>query len=824
MDNVLIESYGMSLKKIESIEKLGVFTNYNWACVKEFDSQNILFGFNGSGKTTLSSLFNLVNTTKRFSNEKKSELFDDLKREGGGKFKVTRTDNQHLAYPPTKDQNNFPIYVFNSNFIADHVFDGQQGRIQKFDVLDTTLENPEIVAIDSLIKDQSEREQKILEDQKSVQENFEKLKKEYSEKFRKVFPAKKLVIGTSIPIEDYLPNTTKDELLKNINGKVKEYTLAQKQAQLSSDIQELEITKFSSLSFDFDAFSGLLLQTAKDKALSSLKAKIEKFQDEVEEVDRNEIEPWFNLGQQLLAHVNQEEHKHCPICNTDITSSIEFLLTDFGNHFDKGYEELKTDLSQYQIRINDLTEKADQNQLNINTVRKLINTYKDHFPQDYIFPDPVSIKKTVKKLVSYLEAKKGDSSKPIPHDLREIIIELDNYNKYIQSLEEIRLSAILILKRKTVDPAKCEQEIREAYTGLVCLDLDRGAQKRVSHYHSLNLKLTDTKKEIANLNNQKAEKLKNLKTEARKVGEYLVKLGISHFSIDLNEENQTENILIKYKDENDYRRRLRNTLSEGEKTALAFAYFLSKVSVEVQDIKQVIIVLDDPISSLDDNRLYNTAYLIGKEFKECKQLFVLSHNLLFLKYLNPQLHNNKKASFIISKGTIRDLPDSLRNFQSPYFYLLESVIAFQADNNPNKYEQARRYLPNYIRRVLETYLSFKYARLSIEKKPNQSPGLTDFMNIIEFDKLPDMVVGEITKGNIKDKLSNINKICDSFSHGSTQNFNENNFLSDEALQELAKDTVNIIEYFDGIHFQNIQKLTKTKPSNDDTKLIKAKKS
>lgn len=812
----------MSIKKVDNIEKLGVFTNYNWSCVKEFDSQNILFGFNGSGKTTLSSLFNLVNTTKRFSNEKKSELFDDLKREGGGKFKVTRTDNQHLSYPPTKDQNNFPIYVFNSNFIADHVFDGQQGRIQKFDVLDTTLENPEIVAIDSSIKIQSEKEQKILEDQKSIQENFEKLKKQYSEKFRKDFLGKKLVIGTSIPKAEQLPNKTKDELAQGIATKVKEYKLSQKQAQLSSDIQELDSTKFSSLSFDFDGFSDLLKQTAKDKALSSLKTKIEKYQTEIKEEDRRKIEPWFSFGHQLLAHVNQEEHKHCPICNTDITNSIEPLLTDFANHFDKGYEELKTNLSQYQSRINDLTEKAEQNQPKINTVRKLITTYKDHFPQDYIFPDTVSIRKTVKDLVSYLEAKKGDSSKPISHDFREIRIELDNYNKYIQSLEEIRLSAILVLKSKTIDPAKCEQEIRNAYTGLVYIDLDGGAQKRVSHYHSLDQKLTDTKKEIANLNNQKAEKLKNLKTEARKVGEYLAKLGISHFSIDLNEENETENILIKYKDENDYKRRLRNTLSEGEKTALAFAYFLSKVSVEVHDIKQVIIVLDDPISSLDDNRLYNTAYLIGEEFKECKQLFVLSHNLLFLKYLNPLLHKSKKASFMISNGAIKDLPDSLRNFQSPYFYLLESVIAFQTDNDPNKYEQARKYLPNYIRRVLETYLSFKYAKLSIEKKPNQSPGLTDFINIIEFDELPDITVGEIKRVNIKDKLSNINKICDTFSHGNTQNFNETNFLSDEALQGLAKDTVNIIEYFDGIHFRSIENLVQILPSNDDEKLAKAK--
>ena len=92
--------------------------------------------------------------------------------------------------------------------------------------------------------------------------------------------------------------------------------------------------------------------------------------------------------------------------------------------------------------------------------------------------------------------------------------------------------------------------------------------------------------------------------EAKKVGEYLAKLGITHFTIDLREGEEENNILIKYKGDDETKKRLQNTLSEGEKTALAFAYFMSKVTTEVTNKGQTIIVIDDPISSLDSNHIF----------------------------------------------------------------------------------------------------------------------------------------------------------------------------------------------------------------------------
>ena len=231
---------------------------------------------------------------------------------------------------------------------------------------------------------------------------------------------------------------------------------------------------------------------------------------------------------------------------------------------------------------------------------------------------------------------------------------------------------------------------------------------------------------------------------------------------------------------------------------------MSKVTTEVTNKGQTIIVIDDPISSLDDNRLYSTAFLIHEEFKDFNQLFVFSHNMLFLKYINPFFKKNEKGTFLINKGEIEDLPASLENFQSPYFYMLESVVNFNSEVVPD-YEDARKFLPNYIRRILETFFGFKYAQLSNNK--GQTPGLPNFIfDIIDYDTIEDKTVGSITKANLKSKLNSINKICDNFSHGNMQQLDECNFISDETLKEIATDTLDIIEFFDTMHKEQIEEL------------------
>ena len=67
------------------------------------------------------------------------------------------------------------------------------------------------------------------------------------------------------------------------------------------------------------------------------------------------------------------------------------------------------------------------------------------------------------------------------------------------------------------------------------------------------------------------------------------------------------------------------SLSEGDKSALALSFFLSKLNLD-PELGQKIIIFDDPISSFDNTRktiLLNELVALGKN---AEQLFVLTHD------------------------------------------------------------------------------------------------------------------------------------------------------------------------------------------------------
>src|SRR6202000_1989075 len=74
-------------------------------------------------------------------------------------------------------------------------------------------------------------------------------------------------------------------------------------------------------------------------------------------------------------------------------------------------------------------------------------------------------------------------------------------------------------------------------------------------------------------------------------------------------------------------------LSEGEKTAIAFLYFLVQLTDQDFEMEEGIVVIDDPISSLDASAIYQAFSFLKNGTKAAKQLFVLTHNFEFLKLL-----------------------------------------------------------------------------------------------------------------------------------------------------------------------------------------------
>nr|WVL56254.1 AAA family ATPase [Xanthomonas nasturtii] len=77
-------------------------------------------------------------------------------------------------------------------------------------------------------------------------------------------------------------------------------------------------------------------------------------------------------------------------------------------------------------------------------------------------------------------------------------------------------------------------------------------------------------------------------------------------------------------------------LSEGDKRALAFAFFIAKVQND-PGLPSKIVVIDDPMCSLDRMRRSHTIQILKKLAVECRQLIILAHDASFLQSLDDSL-------------------------------------------------------------------------------------------------------------------------------------------------------------------------------------------
>jgi len=164
-------------------------------------------------------------------------------------------------------------------------------------------------------------------------------------------------------------------------------------------------------------------------------------------------------------------------------------------------------------------------------------------------------------------------------------------------------------------------------------------------------------------------------------------------------------------------------LSEGERTAISFSYFLAQLGAKDVDLAQTLVYIDDPVSSLDANHVYNTFAVIKTVLKDAGQLFVSTHNYGFFKllqgdsYFKEVVKGSRRTSLYYIKrdgarnAVIVSLPEMLRKYNSEYHYLFSVLYAFYLA--PDENDAIVVSLPNLVRRVLEVYTSFRIPQTTI---------------------------------------------------------------------------------------------------------------
>lgn len=208
------------------------------------------------------------------------------------------------------------------------------------------------------------------------------------------------------------------------------------------------------------------------------------------------------------------------------------------------------------------------------------------------------------------------------------------------------------------------------------------------------------------------------------------------------------------------------SLSEGEKTLITFLYFIELCHGTTDDAEENInpsnriIIIDDPISSLGLNLVFEVSELIFKYFieKEYQQIILLTHHLYFFHEFTKGRDKFRKDNVEYYKITkykrseIKKLaPDSIRNNYESYWHIIQDI----QNGNKNEYQVM---LLNAMRHVLEYFFAFlkpqrKLKKILEEMRKNDSlvtfKAFKRYLDRSGSHSDPDAIIEEIQKGDNK---------------------------------------------------------------------------
>lgn len=237
--------------------------------------------------------------------------------------------------------------------------------------------------------------------------------------------------------------------------------------------------------------------------------------------------------------------------------------------------------------------------------------------------------------------------------------------------------------------------------------------------------------EIDNLiiaNTELQTKTVNTKEAIDNINQILKNSGFTCFQIlEKNRENNISQYCLSRTTEIS-RENIFTSLSEGEKNFISFLYFyqlcLGTTDIKKKSAKKKIIVIDDPVSSMDSQVLFIVSTLVnrlitykGKTKSErdeflnpnITQVFIFTHNYYFYKEVAMKKRPLCKlqSHYRISKNceNITNIQKCDYKEQDDYS-LMWQTVRYVKENTPKNSNSQNILIANLFRRILETYANF----------------------------------------------------------------------------------------------------------------------
>lgn len=756
----------MTIKKIISIKNIGRFEDFSAVGDIQFHNLSLVYGENGRGKTTLCAVLRSLQSqdpthiiskqTLGLSGYPEAKILLGI---GVAQFKSGSWD--------TREPN---LEIFDSCFVNENVFSGDHVDLEhRRNLLRFVLgsegigyahQNDEIDAAIKLKNSEIKGQEKVLS----------------------------AYINGKRSVDRFLALPSIPDIDNQIAAKT-----AEEQRLLRADA----VTKHQELSalcppvLELSSIQAVLDKQLDDLSIEAVRKAREYFESS------HASEQWVEQGMNLAGDGS------CPFCGADINENDR--MDAFRRYFSREYATLKSEITETERNlsgafspsiVSGLRTTIEMNQL-------LLQFWSDYVQTQLPNLDSQSLERRLEGVrncvLGYLRQKQNtplDRPQTVldltraNNDYRAIISQINDYNHGVHSIN----STIAKIKADVgaANLVQCQAELESLKLNKA--RYDPSIAQACTYYSELlaeKEKLSQAKKETKLALDQYTTGI--LEKYETSINAYLERFGanfrivetkpgfsggksgsqycleINQQRIDLGDAKTVDAPCFK------------TALSDGDKNALAFAFFVSRLDRD-QDLANKVVVIDDPISSMDNHRTQTTCQVILRLARCAAQVIVLSHDPHFLARIRQEaidlpialLHLTRVgqqtaiAEWDIDADTE---PEYFKNYGKLADFLEKGPVSDCRD------------IVRCIRPLLETNLRMRYPR-----DFHAGEWLGDYLERIRNATPSDRYY---SLRQYLDELGDMNEFSKRYHHGSNSSA-ESESLSDTELQSFVRRTLALV--------------------------------
>ncbi|MBL9029642.1 MAG: AAA family ATPase [Caedimonas sp.] len=688
------------IDRIQLVRNIGQFDNISPSQQTNFSKLSVVYAENGRGKTTLANILRSLGTNN-------PKLIEERHRLGASHppHIVIQSNSATFTYQNGVWQNHLPeIAVFDDNFVAQNVCSGIEVDSGHRQNLHKLIIGAQGIALNNTLQ---------IEVQK-IEEHNRKIKEKEA-----AIPA---AIRGTLTVDEFCALQKKDD----IDSSIEETQKNIEAAKASDTIKQAQIFQTVALpEIDVNSIESVLQQdlpSLQKEAATMVQRHLSKF--------GKDAESWVGDGVAKIELASSGEQDNiCPFCAQELKNSP--LIIHYQGYFSQSYSDLKQSIIMLEKALANGHSADVQTafERSIQTVKQSASFWQKFMDISLEEIDTIEVARSWKAAREpILDILRKKAAAPLEKMALtpEMLAAVDAYNNYREKVSKFseKLNAYN-LQISTVKE-------KAASANLSTLNSDMANLKLIkTRFLPENVKLCNeyiqekNAKETTEKNRSSAKlaldtyQTSIFSTYESAINKYLEKFLAGFRLYGMTSQNTRAGTSCTYKVlintvsvpiSADSGHSFKNTLSAGDRNTLALAFFFASLE-KGPSLAQKIVVIDDPITSLDDHRISRTIEQIIDLSQKVKQVIVLSHSKQFLCQLWSDAERVIKSTLRTSMQIIRSGASSIiESWDVNQDCITEhdkrhALIASYLDrSDPNKQRDVARAL----RPTLEAFLRVAY--------------------------------------------------------------------------------------------------------------------